>query len=64
MREPSTITHRKRAKHLLAVLLRCFWSDEHRSEKKYLDKRGIEISSITREDRLKELAEEFPQRYC
>ena len=61
IREPSTITHTKRAKHLLSVLLRRFWSDEHQFEK-YLDKRSFEISSITWKDRLKVLAEEFPLR--
>ena len=47
---PSSITQMKRDKSLLRVLLRRFWSDEHRFEK-YLAKRNDEIHRIPIDER-------------
>lgn len=57
-RGPIPITHTKRRKFLLDVLLRRFWSEAHFFEKD-LHKRSIEIGRIPYDERQKVLALEF-----
>jgi hypothetical protein len=58
---PIPITHTKRGKGLLGVLLRRFWSEAHFFEKD-LHKRSIEIGRISYDERQKVLDVEFRLR--